>query len=176
MCLYLKDKKSKVATKDITCYKVLVEHEDFGPRGGITRRYNTPFQEAPAKLGVTLKAYGGIELGKLTWAKSAMAEGYTHYVAAGVIHTFKTLRGARKAVNDDNYCFGYQPVIVKCVIPKGTEYFEGVFEYTGIASYASVKVEVGKRVTPEYTRQSDIMKREQKNAKYAKYVPSHVLR
>ena len=173
MCLYLKDKKPKVATKDITCYKVLVEFEEIGPRGGIKRKYRTPFQEAPAKLGVTLKAYGCIKLGKLTWAKDTMAQGYTHFVAAGLIHTFKTLQGARKAVNDDNYCFGYQPVIVKCVIPKGTEYFEGVFEYTGINSYASSKVEVGKRVTPEYTRYSEIMKREKK---YTKLVPSHVLR
>ena len=66
-------------------------------------------------------------------------------LSGGAFHSFQNLRHTKDFFKNapilgyfinDMYITG----IVKCVIPKGSEYYEGVFEGTGIPSYASKEI------------------------------------
>lgn len=66
-------------------------------------------------------------------------------LSGGAFHSFQNLRHTKDFFKNapilgyfinDAFITG----IVKCVIPKGSEYYEGVFEGTGIPSYASKEI------------------------------------
>lgn len=146
MCLFLKKDKDtiKQAKKDIPCYKVL---SCYG-----THQLRTPFMGDFVDYGLTVKALGenkgpkefsDWEEGSLKFSRKLMGEGF--------IHTFKTIEDADITLMSHDYPI-YHPVLVKCVIPKGTWYYEGEFEYTGSASYASQSLRYGKRIVKDYSK------------------------
>ena len=63
-------------------------------------------------------------------------------ITSGVFHSVATIEDARELLSNDNYCFdnGDFVGIAKCIIPKGAEYYEGVFENSGIPSYGSREI------------------------------------
>ena len=85
-------------------------------------------------------------------------EGIEIYAAiyGGVFHSFKYLsdtedffhNGKKVGYNVGN---GSYKLIVECVIPAGTEYYEGVFEDTGIPSYGSRYIRYRKILAVETT-------------------------
>lgn len=137
MCLYLtkQNKEPKVAEKPIECYKLVLR-----------RAYNrlvTPFMHCEIDLGEVIKAYPRVPMVQ----KSEYASKYSRhkfFVGVGVIHTFKTLVGAKKAAR--MLFFSSDIAIVKCTIPTGSLYFEGVFDDTGIQCYASTSVRYWKKI------------------------------
>ena len=150
MCLYIKDKvkysfsgvpvlpKTKVAKKDIVCYKILTER-----RGLILSFYRTPFTSNPITLGDYVEAKGDKDIVNIL-----PTDGYNCEVSEGFIHTFKYRKDAvRIATNEcrDGYYID-NPVIVKCIIPKGTRYYAGVFENTFLPSYATEALQYGTKV------------------------------
>lgn len=111
MCLILQEgARKKTATEDMIVYKVISLYCDGS--------YVTPYQYASVKLGETYTS----ELRK---------EKNDSIVEIG-IHSFKNLVDAR---NEKNYWDDPQE-IVKCIIPKGSKYYEGDFSCL-VDSYAS---------------------------------------
>lgn len=141
MCLYLtkQNKEPKVAEKPIECYKLVLK-----------RAYNrlvTPFMHCEIDLGEVIKAYPCMPMVRKSERKSEYPSKYSRYkffVSVGVIHTFKTLEGAKKAAR--MLFFSSDIAIVKCTIPTRSLYFEGVFDDTGIQCYASTSVRYWKKI------------------------------
>lgn len=105
MCLDLKRNAIKLrAEEDIICYKVLI-FEDT-PKGRI---FKTPFQKKKVKIG---KSY-------TSWLWKKFSKDEVHFG----IHSMATFRGAR-CLNISDYT---DTVIVRCCIPKGSNYYVGYF-------------------------------------------------
>lgn len=114
MCLELLSKKL-VAKEDIVCYKILIK------RGN---ELYTPYQEVKIKPGI-FKATGTLSEDCRTRRKT---------VREGVIHTFAKYD---QALDEKG---GKNTLIYKCVIPKGTNYYIGLFE--AFLSYGSEVINV----------------------------------
>lgn len=138
MCIYLTEKNStpKTARKDIVCYKIL---EDISTWNG-QNYWRTPFRRCYIDLGETCEAMGDLEVKYFDYETPFGC--YEAWLGKGAIHTFKTLDGAKKMFGKYRNFYGINRtcVVVKCIIPKGTKYFSGVFEDTRIPSYASTEL------------------------------------
>ena len=138
MCLYLKQKQSKpkVAEKAIECYKILRPNKLAGT-------YFTPCRDVEVRLGHVYRGLGLRAVKNL----DVRPDSYKYYVSIGFIHSFRTFKDAEKAINKWKWDYGFNNcVIVRCSIPKGSTYYEGVFEDTMIPSYASTAIRYGTRV------------------------------
>ena len=139
MCLYMKTNTPIVAEKSVKCYKILSAHDDG--------ELYTPFQGCRIELGTTITAYGYKDVDYLFPLNPATSKGYKYGVYEGFIHTFADLKAAEVFLDEwsEDYWL-YKPVIVECTIPKGTTYYEGVFEATYLPCYASDKLKYGKKI------------------------------
>lgn len=77
-------------------------------------------------------------------------------IYGGVFHSFKYLSDTEdffhnKGTLGYNEGNGRYKLIVECVIPAGTEYYEGVFETTGIPSYGSRSIRYRRILVAEET-------------------------
>ena len=148
MCLYVKKENAKLITaeKDITCYKILRKSKD---RFGIVS-YNTPFYGFRIELGEREVAAG---YQNFHHRESAYLKRYTYVASGGFIHTFSSMQGIKSFLKNwriDYAMYIDNIVVVKCHIPKGAQYYKGVFEGTGLASYASTELVYGKEaINPE---------------------------
>lgn len=137
MCIYLTKKNStpKIAKKDIVCYKLV---EDVHTYGRYSKIAYTPFMGYCVTLGETYEAMGQRTIHEFD-EYDAPHRCYTHYFSEGGIHSFKTLEGVEKFCcwHSQTYGLDSNCKVVKCIIPKGSEYFSGVFEETRIPCYAS---------------------------------------
>lgn len=72
-------------------------------------------------------------------------------ITAGVFHSFVNLEDTKKFLDLNGEFHDYTELltpdqegnfltIAKCIIPKGSEYYEGVFEMTGVKSYGSKNI------------------------------------
>lgn len=144
MCLYVKEENTILTTaeKDITCYKILRKSKDN--LGGI--HYHTPFYQVYIELGERVIAKGYRDVGsKLT----PFRKHFTHAVSGGFIHTFATIQGVKSFFKNWRVAYYFdmfEYVVVKCYIPKGAKYYKGIFETTGLASYASTELVYGKDI------------------------------
>ena len=134
MCLKLKEGNTKliVADKDIVCYKILLQYPDG--------TYHSPYQRLPYELNKLM--CDSVNVWKYRSDK-------TWNVGAGGFHTFAKFDEVKKAFDEnfsDGLYPGFNPVIVKCFIPKGTKYYYGSFSFLFCAekyeSYASKKLMV----------------------------------
>lgn len=114
MCLELLSEKL-VAKEDIICYKIVRK------RGN---KLYTPYQEVEIKPGI-FKATGTLSEDRGDRRKT---------VGEGVIHTFAKYD---QALDEKD---GKNTLIYKCVIPKGTNYYIGLFE--AFLSYGSEIINV----------------------------------
>lgn len=122
MCLIVPGNEVKVlvASKDVTCYKVL----DMARRG--------PYRRLTYELGV--ERTGGLdEVGTLNDTKTRRP--YDYMSVHQGFHSFKSREGARVEVRDWNYGMA----VYRAVIPAGARYISGLFVINGKAyrSYAS---------------------------------------
>lgn len=142
MCLYAKNQKL-IAETDIVCYKVLQSLngllDEIG-RGRVEEckdngiEYLTPYNYFPMEFGETYDCER-----KEREIRDWYSRFNTEYVRilGGFIHTFATIDDALFAISD---CDMYGAVIVKSIIPKGTEYYQGSMhtkDRDRISSYAS---------------------------------------
>lgn len=80
-----------------------------------------------------------------TMADRCKARSANFVLSGGAFHSFQNLSHTKDFFKNApilGYFFNQAFItgIVKCVIPKGSEYYEGVFEGTGIPSYASKEI------------------------------------
>jgi hypothetical protein len=112
MCLFTTQKEIKIAKKNITCYKVINQN--------MTSLYHTKFKW---------------ELGKLY--KTEMKMDYNTPTVNSVsqaFHSYKTLQDLEYAY----YSTSTPCMMVKCTIPKGSEYCSG--KQTEMDGYASNQI------------------------------------
>ena len=141
MCLEIKNTTPKVAKRDIVCYKVLVVKDNaIMDKDGalvINDIYVTPFFKfvmEPNKLYEEKNKFEvGIETRLTPFIKRIK---YTTIVQSGCFHTFKSKIDA-KLFKKDLGLRNNEAVIMKCVIPEGTEYFEGTYDTFYYKAYAS---------------------------------------
>lgn len=121
MCLDIKKTaKIKTAKEDIICYKYLIKRDDY---------LTTPFRYAEIKIGETYES----TLERCEYSSEL------HVVEEG-LHSFANLEDCDKRVCDceDDADYEYHS-LAKCVIPKGSTYYEGV--YGRLKAYASDKIQ-----------------------------------
>ena len=103
MCLEnVKNKRAKIASEDIPCFKVLDKWKYPTPH------FVTPYQYKKIVLGYTYTSV----LDTPDWANR---------VEQG-LHAFLTLEQAKAMCKHE-----HNRVIVKCIIPKGSKYYIGEF-------------------------------------------------
>lgn len=137
MCLHTKNIDKQIATEDITVWKVLryikFDSGDFA--------YLTPYRLAEVDLKKPMTSELIIEGGG----------GYFRFVNVG-LHTFKNYKDTVhecKYWNIYNLCHRNEYfVVVKAIIPKNSEYAEGV-AVENVPSYASNKLIFDESFTPK---------------------------
>lgn len=134
MCLYTKNREPFLAKEDIVCYKVLIKTK-------IPCVYKTPvtrtrFTKFPL-IKKNFKAEGDRRVVEIP-----LSVGVCFEISVGFIHTYKDIEYTKHCVNyslcRDNY------VIFKCIIPKGTYYYESETEY------ASERIEILDKVKVDF--------------------------
>lgn len=150
MCLVTNQSQSKIASEDITCYKVLLKLEN--------EISNTVFYVSPVrhftyfsnrtdlnnKVFKAEKAYG-LENSpdddlEPTYIDN---EPVSYELNSGFFHMYKDYDSAVKAVKSsplESY------VIFECVIPKGSHYYEGVTSIYLLPSIASDRLKIVKQI------------------------------
>lgn len=133
MCLEVKKTKKgdlpvKIADKDIRCMKVL-EEDEYGYRTPYRyKRLHPDIISGEVAFVADRSVPGDYEEENFT----AMHEEYAE-IGAGAVHTYAYTEESDKAIRSEvlflrrMWC-PRATVVFECVIPKGTEYMEGVYE------------------------------------------------
>jgi hypothetical protein len=101
MCLIIEEgREAKVATKDISCYKLLDKFDND---------YKTFYQGTRIKLGETYLS----QISKIVTNSLEMA------IEEG-LHSFSTLKDAKNFMQTRFRYYDIKGVIVRCIIPKGS--------------------------------------------------------
>ena len=158
--------KVKVSQNDIECFKVIEER--LTPSGRIeywTFPMYTTLPQDVVESGVPQHPLQEKKLNKLPDGRIKLDEGF--------VHAYRNLDDAVRYM--ESSCIGYdetRPVVYRCVIPKGTEYFETLkfsdYENT-TESYAASQI---KYITPIYQRvwrKTEEWKRMEKHDKKKKF-------
>lgn len=117
MCLEVRSMKPKIAEYDMTCYKVL-QRVPRAPSEIFGFRWETPFQRMCVPNSVVsgrrlMKARGYRKVNKsLNREIYVVGEGYIHVYASDELDNQKGVLGKQ-----DN--------LFECIIPAGTEYYDG---------------------------------------------------
>ena len=118
MCLYTHNMIANVADEDIVCYKIMKTSLDE------EKGYFSPYMDTMWEIG---KEYNHDSLNyeelPLHYGRSSGEYAFS----VGYYHSFKNITDAIAHTNLANHrmTFGSICVVMKCVIPKGTEYYEG---------------------------------------------------
>lgn len=123
MCLITPGPLNK-ATEDIVCYKILCECYHIG---GETTLHSPYF-----------RGYESWKVGEMTTPVSMADYNGTKYarVGAGFLHSFKSVKDAFDLANIKLFLSRDVACVYKCVIPKGTQYYQG-FDDCNCFGYAS---------------------------------------
>ena len=148
MCLVTKQSQSKIASKDITCYKVLLKLENkindvvfyVSPVWHFT--YFSNYTDLNNKVFKAEKAYG-LENSPDDDLEPSCIDDDTYKLNSGFFHMYKDYDSAVKAINNaplESY------VIFECVIPKGSHYYEGITSTYLLPSIASDRLKFIKQL------------------------------
>lgn len=112
MCLSKKSYIPRIALRDMTVYKTILRESSDG-------KYKSLFMEAPVRLN---QSYTG----KFKKFSNIFRSLFSRFVMDGFIHSYTSISCARvsKMLHTYHYVLS-TPVIVECLIPKGTIYFIG---------------------------------------------------
>jgi len=154
MCLNIAGHpKQMTAKEDIKCYKVLAAYPTY-ENGKINEdvevMYYSPYQNTQYYLGETIREKGR--------AKREYDYGYLRpfpTIGEGCLHTFINLEHAIDFANHRYpvYTIHREWVVVECIIPKGTKYYEGVTNPPhSMPSYASKVLRITDKVVYETPR------------------------
>lgn len=134
MCLAVKkDVNLKVAVDDIVCYKVVRRYQNL-VRNSTQISYETPYRDIPISLNTMYNESdknmeikpGANFLDPNIWS-------FYKSVYGNAFHSFANLKDAKWEASDwglpSKDANGYREfeyVVVKCIIPSGAKYYEGV--------------------------------------------------
>ena len=169
MCLITKQSQSKIASKDITCYKVLLALENkinnvvfyVSPVRHFTYFYNNP---DPDKIFKAEKPYwlenytcDDLKPNYIDDEGVVNPQPVSYELSSGFFHMYKDYDSAIKAIKKYDSAaiksiekavnIATEPsVIFECVIPKGSHYYEGVTSMHSFPSIASDKLKIIKQL------------------------------
>ena len=153
MCLITKQSQSKIASKDITCYKVLLKLEN--------EINNTVFYVSPVmhftyfsnRTDLNNKVF---KAEKPQWLENSPGddleqtyignEPVSYELNSGFFHMYKDYDSAVKAIKNSVTGERESSVIFECVIPKGSHYYEGFTSIYLLPSIASDKLKFIKQL------------------------------
>lgn len=121
MCLYTINREPKVAKHDIVCYKWIVPLSET--------KCESPCVRAKLKRHKLNYAIGSWEINPAFVIYGEYSYGY--WIGRGFIHAYK-----EKKYPD---FISYECKLVKCIIPKGTDYFEDKYEICATKMIIDVK-------------------------------------
>ena len=127
MCLKSETIRSKKATSDIVCYKVLLKksHSLVSP---FYHNFKWKFREIVEPRDKAVYRF------------------ISKHIEDGYLHTFSSIYGAEDMVKDSSMRDHLR--IYKCIIPEGTYYYKGI-QSGGRYGYASKKLKLVKLVKKE---------------------------
>lgn len=131
--MYLNCETPKIAETDIVCYK------QFTYDG---KRMVTQYQHYPMNIGCTYTDRKVAEIEGTSWHNQFYNKCPKYYLTEGVFHSFADFGDALTNVP---FLRGLT-IIVKCIIPKGAEYYEGVYPQNDNGKYTFVKVYGSKKI------------------------------
>lgn len=171
MCLITKQSQSKIATKDITCYKVLLKLENtinnivfyVSPVRHFTYFHNNP---DPNEVFKAEKAYwfenypcDDLKPSYIDDEGVVNPQPVSYELNSGFFHMYKDYDSAIKSIEKTGKIvkeyekdvktvkIETEPsVIFECVIPKGSRYYEGVTSVHSFPSIASDKLKIIKQL------------------------------
>ena len=118
MCLYSETNKPNIAQQDIVCYKCVIRH----------KRYFRPFHytdKAKYKFGKLYKIDTNLFINKVE-------KGRKWYNVNVGFHSYGDIMSyIKRDPNDDDCCY------IKCIIPKGSLYFEETDSRGNVIYYCS---------------------------------------
>ena len=124
MCLVIKQLEPKIADKDIVCYKMV-------ERTKIKGVYKSSFQEFEY---IIRQLYTNNINIKFSYKLVNYRELFGYFISKGMFHSYVSYL----------YPVILSPLphlaLLKCIIPKGAYYFEGIFDDT--FSYASSQIKI----------------------------------
>lgn len=139
MCLYTKQKEPKIAQEDIICYKVL---EICNPEWNLESSHKRKSKKTVLMSYFHSDFKWNIDKNyrsKLVIEPRPIAESYEDfkYYVSKAFHSYKTLESTKFFCYIISHQSDMDPcVIVRCVIPKGAKYCEGMHS-DGKEGYAS---------------------------------------
>ena len=143
MCMYVSAyAKPRKARKDIECFKVVLLR--IGSAG--LRHIMTPCQSTCLSPDV-ISGHVNFVARKYCFDDDKHYSPNGIYISRGFIHTFRRLKDAESFKNR-LYVNG-KPLIYKCVIPAGTEYYKGEDESIECPAYASDAIRFVKKIELE---------------------------
>ena len=121
MCLKVGlEDKPKIAKSDIICYKL------------VRKPANTD------KYFYTVYRDSKVSVGKKYKSRISFHNNYYHKFIDRGLHTITNLKDVKKLKTAEYKTYNYDFVIIKCIIPKGSNYFVGRFvKHDRFRSYAS---------------------------------------
>ena len=136
MCLATKTDTPSIAQKDIVCYKFYILHKVYPLYEGAVLL--SPYQDSPAPTinKVTNTLLGGAEYAEV------FLNGITisMYLVNLGFHSFKYFNDLVKEIH---FHSASTIKIFKCIIPKGSKYYEGVYcEYPSYCSESIILKEI----------------------------------
>lgn len=160
MCLITKQLQSKIASKDITCYKVLFELENtinnvvfyVSPFRHFTYFHNNP---DPNKVFKAEKPYwlenyqcDDLKPNYIDDEGVVNPQPVSYELNSGFFHMYKDYDSAVKEIEKQKSAkiVTEKIVIFECVIPKGSHYYEGVTSVYSLPSIASDKLKIVKQL------------------------------
>lgn len=159
MCLITKQSQSKIASKDITCYKVLLKLEKninniifyVSPVRHFTYFHNNPYPNkvfnAEKPYWLENHPYDDLKPNYIDDEGVVNPQPVSYELNSGFFHMYKDYDSAIKAIKKDDVKIVTEPsVIFECVIPKGSHYYEGVTSIDSIPSIASDKLKIIKQL------------------------------
>lgn len=154
MCLITKQSESKIASKDITCYKVLLKLEN--------EINNTVFYVSPVRhftyfsnrTDLNNKVF---KAEKAYWLENSPGDDLeptyiddngvdTYELNSGFFHMYKDYKSAVKAIKNSLPREKESSVVFECVIPKGSHYYEGFTSIHLLPSIASDRLKIVKQI------------------------------
>lgn len=145
MCIFTNNVKFKIADQDIVCYKVLL-------KSNVEGAFLSPYLRFYCTLDKRYDDDNELDIHK--WDKSDFT------IDKGVFHMFANYEDAMDELDwlafpgwltfPENIQAQYICVIVKCIIPEGSEYIEGKYiDFHSIASKSVIYKEVLYESSPE---------------------------
>lgn len=145
MCLKLSSWvfSPKKKRKDIICYKV-IEVKNYVT--GLSSAFRTPCTHSSIPFAVIngTEDYVAIKSFYNVMFPITINDFNEKYVAGGFIHVFKHLKSAETFVENSDEPKNMK--IYECIIPAGTEYYQGIDQLLGRKAYAAEKIKFIKRV------------------------------